>query len=53
MTAVVNPDAQLGRPSLVWDTNTALAVIVGGAFLFLVLVGAGFKGFNVTASVSS
>lgn len=52
-TTNVNPEAAYGRPNLQWDTNTALAAIVAGALLFLILVGRGFRGFNVAASVGA
>lgn len=33
--------------NLTWDTNTALAVVVLGALLFLWAVRRGFRGFTV------
>ena len=46
-TPYVDPEAAAGKPSFAWDVNTALAAIILGALLFLVLIAKGFKGFNI------
>jgi hypothetical protein len=46
----IDPEASPGRPSFAWDVNTALAALVFGAFMFLVLVAKGFKGFNISVN---
>ncbi len=38
-------DSEPGRPSLVWDVNTAFAAYVLAALFFLLLVRRGFRGF--------
>lgn len=43
----IDTEAAAGSPSFAWDVNTALAAIILGALLFLVLIARGFKGFNV------
>lgn len=40
-------DDNPGRIGIAWDTNTAAAVIVLGALLFLYLVRRGFRGVVV------
>lgn len=39
-------EASTMTPSVRWDTNTAVAVVVGGAVLVLVLLDRGFRGFT-------
>lgn len=51
-TTPIDAEAQPGRPSFQWDTNTAFAALVLGSFLFLMMVNRGFRGFNVSATVS-
>lgn len=47
----VNPTAESGnRPTITWDVNTALAVVVLSALLFLFLMSRGFRGHNVSLS---
>lgn len=40
-----------GKPTIMWDANTALVVLVLGALAFLWLIARGFRGFNVSATI--
>ena len=47
MVTTHDAESKPGRPTLVWDVNTAYAAIILAALVFLLAVRRGFRGFVV------